>query len=332
MILKKPYLLFLGDARDPLAAKVAQGVAHWIPEDTVGQVRLENCKADCGLEEITIEEGVARGAKTMIVGVATFGGGLSEMWFDSITQALSGGMDVACGLHDRLNDVAVLRDHAAQVGQKLIDVRIPPENLVIGTGAPRTGQRILTIGTDCSVGKMYTSLALTRELHARKIPATFCATGQTGIFIQGRGVALDAVPADFIAGSIEDLVPATDDNHWSLIEGQGSLFHPAFAGVSLGLLHGAQAQHLIMCHAPRAHMRSLPDVPLPDILECIALNEQCARRTCPEATVKGIACDTHTLSEDEAKTLLDELADRAGLPAVDPVRTGVTPLIDAVLA
>ncbi|MEO1250484.1 MAG: DUF1611 domain-containing protein, partial [Pseudomonadota bacterium] len=242
-------------------------------------------------------------------------------------------MDIASGLHSKVADLPGLADRAAAKGRSIYDVRHPTRSFDVANGKPRNGKRLLTVGTDCSIGKMFTTLALEREMKARGMNVDFRATGQTGIFIAGDGVSVDAVVADFISGAAEWLTPDNDPDHWDLVEGQGSLFHASFAGVSLGLLHGAQADALIMCHAPgRPHMRGLPEVALPDLNDCIVLNEQCARLTNPTARVVGLACNTAHMSEDEAHRELSALADKHGLPCVDPVRTGVAPLVDQLAA
>lgn len=326
-----PYLLFLGDAPDALAAKTADGIARWRREHCVGQLRLPGCQADVGLPDVTVAEAAARGARTMVIGVANRGGRFSQAWIETMLQAMEAGLDLAAGLHARLADIPAVAEAARALGRALFDVRHPRGELPVGTGAPRAGRRLLTVGTDCSVGKMFTSLAIEREMRARGMKADFRATGQTGILIAGGGISVDAVVADFISGATEQLCPANEPDHWDVIEGQGSLFHPSFAGVSMGLLHGAQAEALVLCHEPtRMHMRGLPDVPLPDIEDCIALNERCARLTCPEARVVGLAVNTAALPEEEARIYLDGLGERFGLPCVDPVRTGVAPIVDAL--
>jgi uncharacterized NAD-dependent epimerase/dehydratase family protein len=232
-------------------------------------------------------------------------------------------------LHSRVADLTEVAAVAKANGRQIFDVRHPTGALDVGTGARRSGKRLLAVGTDCSVGKTYTTLALEREMQSRGMKADFRATGQTGIFIAGDGISVDAVVADFISGAVEQLSPANDQDHWDLIEGQGSLFHASFAGVSMGLLHGAQADALVLCHEPgRAHIRGLPHYSLPDIADCIALNERTARLTNPDAKVIGIACNTSAYSADEAHTILGDLADRFGMPAVDPVRDGVAPIAD----
>lgn len=333
MPITPPYLLFLGDAADSLAAKTAAGIAYWRPQTALGQYRLPGCRADLGLPDLTPAEAAATGARTMIIGVANRGGVLSGIWRHALLDALDHGLDLAAGLHQRLDDIPDLAARATMLGRRLLDVRQPDRPFAVGTGAPRRGLRCLTVGTDCSVGKMYTALAMEREMQARGLKADFRATGQTGILIAGSGVSVDAVVGDFISGASEWLAPANDADHWDLIEGQGSLFHASYAGVSLGLLHGAQAHRLVLCTEPgRPHMRGLPGFPLPDLAECIALNESCARLTNPAARVVGISANTSTMAQDSADAWLTEVSARLGLPAVDPLRHGVGPLVDALLA
>jgi uncharacterized NAD-dependent epimerase/dehydratase family protein len=327
--LRTPYLLFLGDAHDQLAAKTAAGVAYWRPEWCVGQFRLPGCNADLGLTDLTIEEAAARGAKTVIVGIANRGGVIAENWLPSLLRALDLGMDLASGLHRRLTDVPALTERAARLGRQLSDVRHPSREFDVASGKRRSGKRLLTVGTDCSLGKMYTALAIEREMRQRGSKADFRATGQTGILIAGSGVSVDAVVADFISGATEWLTPANDDDHWDIVEGQGSLFHPSFAGVSLGLLHGAQASALVMCHEPtRTHMRGLPHYPLPSLQDCIDANIAAGKLTSPEIRVVGISINTSALDASTADSLLKQTADAFGLPCVDPVRGGVAAIVD----
>jgi uncharacterized NAD-dependent epimerase/dehydratase family protein len=328
-MLRRPYLLFVGDARDQLAAKTALGVLQWRRDWCIGQTRLPGCRAQLDLPEISPEEGAARGAGTLVIGVANAGGVIPESWTDILARALEAGLDLASGLHDRLSDISRLRDLAARRGRSLHDIRHPGRNFAVGTGEPRSGKRLLTVGTDCSIGKMYTALALTEAMRAKGLHADFRATGQTGILIAGEGVSVDAVVADFISGATEWLSPAADAEHWDVIEGQGSLFHPSYAGVSLGLLHGAQADALVMCHEPtRTHMRGLPQRPLPDLAECIAFNEHAARLTNPRATCIGVAVNTSGLPRAEVESYLARLQERIRLPCVDPLVHGVAALVD----
>jgi len=331
MDIAKPYLLFLGDVQDQLAAKTALGIVDWRPEWCVGQRRLPGCQADTGLPDLSIAEAAAKGARTMVVGVANAGGVLPEHWVSDIVAALEGGLDVATGLHKRLASVPAIAAAAERHGRKLHDVRFSPINFATGKGTRRPGLRLLTVGTDCSVGKKYTSLAIDRELHKRGKSSDFRATGQTGVLISGRGVAIDAVVADFISGAAEWISPANDPHHWDIVEGQGSLFHPSFAGVTLGLLHGAQPDAFVVCHEPtRTTMRGVQHR-LPTIQQVIDRTILEGRLTNPAIACVGIAINTENLSEAEALACLADTGKTHGLPCVDPIRTGVGPIVDEML-
>lgn len=332
MLIHPPYLLFLGDARDQLAAKTAQGIADWRPEWCLGQMRLPGCQADLGLPNISVQEAAAKGVRTMIVGVANAGGVLPEHWTKEIVAAIEAGLDIASGLHTRLSSLPAIAEAAQRHGRQLLDVRHSTENFATGKGTKRPGLRLLTVGTDCSVGKKYAALTLERAMRERGMDADFRATGQTGVFISGRGAAIDAVGADFISGAVEWIAPAAAENHWDLIEGQGSLFHPSFAGVSLGLLHGAQPDAFVICHEPtRRTMRGVPHG-LPSIAEVLELTVRCGRLTNPDIQPAGIAINTQHLSEEEARRLIEETGREYGLPTTDPVRFGVESIVDALVA
>jgi uncharacterized NAD-dependent epimerase/dehydratase family protein len=331
MDIKPPYLMFLGDVPDQLAAKTAQGIADWRPEWCLGQLRLPDCRADLGIPDMSIGEAAKAGARTMIVGVANAGGVLPDHWTAEIVTAIENGMDIASGLHTRLDSKREIREAAERHGRALFDVRHSEQVFPTGKGTKRPGLRLLTVGTDCSVGKKYTVLALEKAMRARGLKADFRATGQTGIFISGRGVAIDAVVADFISGAAEWLSPANEPDHWDLIEGQGSLFHPSFAGVSLGLLHGAQPDAFIVCHEPtRTAMRGVAH-PLPTIQEVIDMTVMCGRLTNPDPRCVGIAVNTEALEETAARALLDRLAASHDLPATDPIRFGVESIVDRIM-
>jgi uncharacterized NAD-dependent epimerase/dehydratase family protein len=331
MQIAKPYLMFLGDVPDQLAAKTAHGVVDWRRDWCVGQMRLPGCKADCGLTDMTIAEAVNAGAKTMVVGVVNAGGVLPDHWISVIVEALAAGLDVATGLHKRLSSIPQIAEAAEKYGRQLHDVRFSNQNFATGKGTKRSGLRLLTVGTDCSVGKKYTTLALEKEMVARGIDATFCATGQTGVLISGRGVAIDAVVADFISGAVEWISPEAAPDHWDLIEGQGSLFHPSFSGVSLGLLHGAQPDAFVVCHEPtRTNMRGVKH-PLPTIGQVIERTVLEGKLTNENIRCVGIAVNTKALSEDEAKAYLARVAGEYGLPATDPIRFGVASIVDNLL-
>ena len=329
--IEPPYLIFLGDARDGLAAKTGQGIVDWRPERALGQLRFPGCGADLGIPDWTIGEAAARGVKSLVIGAVNSGGLLPAAWTKVIVEALRGGLDVASGLHTRLESFAEVADAARTHGRRLFDVRHSDRTFQTGTGEKRSGKRLLTVGTDCSVGKKYTALAIERELRCRNVDVDFRATGQTGILITGRGVAVDAVAADFIAGAVEWLSPVADENHWDVIEGQGSLFHPAFAGVSMGLLHGAQPDAFVVCHEPtRATMRNVA-APIPSVDEVIDLTVRAGRATNPAVRCTGIALNTQNLGAGAASALIDETAARLSLPVSDPMRFGAEALVDHLL-
>jgi len=330
MEIQKPYLLFLADAHDRLAAKVALGIRHWHPEYCVGQLRMAGCQVDCGLPDLDIAAARDHGAKTLVVGVANRGGVIADNWVALLRQALESGMDLAAGLHNRLSDVPELKQTADRLGRSLFDVRHTRAALPVANGRKRAGKRLLPVGTDCSCGKMYTALAIEKAMLARGIPATFRATGQTGILVSGAGISIDAVVADFIAGAVELLAPENAPNHWDVIEGQGSLFHPSFSGVTTGLIHGAQPDALVLCHEPtRTTMRGV-DYPLPALDECMALNLQMARLTNPLARFVGISINSAQLADAAALDYMAQLEHRFGLPVVDPFRQGVDRIIDGL--
>lgn len=328
---RSPYLLFLGDARDELSIKGATGVRIWRPEKARAQIRLAGCNQDLGLPDMTAREAAGAGCRTMLVGVANAGGFIPDHWSATIIEALEAGLDVMAGMHTRLADIPAIAEAARRHGRTLHDVRQSSREFSVGKGTPRSGRRLLTVGTDSSLGKMFTSLAIEREMHERGMKATFRATGQSGIFIAGSGIAVDGVISDFISGAVEWLAPANDPDHWDIIEGQGSLFHPSFAGVSLGLLHGAQAEALVMCHEPtRAHMRGLPGRPLPPLRNCIEANERMARLTAPDARVVAISINTSALGEEEALREIETTSVEYCLPCGDPVRLDASFIVDAL--
>lgn len=323
-----PYLLFLGDERNDSNAKTAFGVQQWRPEACVAQWSLPGGTVDIGLPRLTPAEAVAQGARSLLIGIAPVGGKISPQWIAPICEAIEAGLDVVSGMHTRLGSVDAIREAAARCGRTLHDVRHSELRFPVGTGVRRSGKRLLTVGTDCALGKKYTALALTRAFHAAGHAATFRATGQTGILISGAGVAIDAVVADFIAGAAEWLSPANAPEHWDLIEGQGSLLHPSYAGVSLGLLHGSQPDALVLCHDPaRLHIEDHPDFPIPPLEEVMDLHLRHARRVNPAARFVGIALNTSKMTQADAAALLEATARRHRLPAVDPLRSDLTPVV-----
>jgi uncharacterized NAD-dependent epimerase/dehydratase family protein len=327
-MIEAPFLLYLGHSTDAVGIKTSRGLATFRPADCVGEFRHDDCPLTLGLPRMTMAEGAVAGAKTLVLGIAHAGGAMAPALIADAAAALGAGLNVASGLHHRLRDVPSLVALAGSKGLTLIDVRDPPGELRVGNGFPREGRRLLTVGTDCSVGKMYASLALAEGLKARGARAEFRATGQTGILIAGGGVPVDAVVADFISGAIEMLAPARTDGGWDVIEGQGSLFHPSFAGVSTGLLHGAQPEALVLCHDPaRVEMRGLPGRRLPGLAECLEANLQVARLTSPDVYAAGVCLNTASMAEAPARAQCRRVEDLLGLPATDPHRFGVETIL-----
>jgi uncharacterized NAD-dependent epimerase/dehydratase family protein len=330
-MIRTPYLLFLGDAPDGLAAKVAQGIRDWRPDAAVGQFRMDGCNADMGLPDMTLTEARAAGAQTLVIGVANRGGVISAAWKKVLVQALEEGFDLASGLHNLLRDEPDLKAVAEACGRELHDVRVPSVPYPIANGVKRSGKRCLAVGTDCSIGKMYTALCMERDMRARGMKASFRATGQTGILITGGGVPLDAVIADFMAGAVEWLTPDNEPDHWDLIEGQGSLFHISYSGVTMALIHGGQPDALILCHEPtRTHMRGLPGFALPSLEDLRDTALHLARVVNPACQVVGVSINTVALSDQEALDYCAAVEARMGLPTVDPFRHGAGRLVDAL--
>jgi uncharacterized NAD-dependent epimerase/dehydratase family protein len=332
--LPKPYLLFLGDSTTVDYAKTAFGLRDWAPEHCVGEFSLPDATVSTGLPNLTPEAAVARGARAVVIGVANVGGHIPQSWIAALVRCIEAGLDVISGMHTRLATLPELRDAAARHGRRLLDIRVPPANIPIATGRKRSGKRLLTVGTDCALGKKYTALAIARALAARHVPATFRATGQTGILIAGGGMPIDAVVADFEAGAAEILSPDNDPEHWDVIEGQGSLFHPAYAAVSLGLLHGSQPDVFVACHQPgRMRIVGLEDFALPSLNELIDLTQRLGGRTNPEIRCGGVSLNTAHLDPAAREMIFCETEAALGLPVADPMLPGARfeRLIDNIL-
>lgn len=329
--LPTPYLLFLGDVTNPLDAKTAMGLRDWRPEQCIGQSRLPGCTVDLGLAEMTVEAAAAAGAKTIVIGVAPSGGALKPDWVQVLKAALEAGLSVVSGLHRRLSAEPELVSAAAAYGQQLFDVRVPPARIPIASGRKRSGKRLLMVGTDCCVGKKYTALAISRALEQRGVSVDFRATGQTGILIAGGGIPMDAVVSDFLSGAAELLTPDAAADHWDVIEGQGSLFHPAYAAVTLGLIHGSQPDAMVLCHAVgRTLIDEYEVFAVPDLRECIARYEQAAALTAPGSRVIAISLNTDALSDAEAYQACEDASAAAGIPCIDPMRHDLSVILDAL--
>lgn len=322
--LPSPYLLFLGDTTEPQYAKTAYGLRDWAADKCVGEWACASATITTGLPRLAPLDARNRGARAMVIGVANIGGVIGASWMPVLLEALEAGLDLIGGLHTRLRDQPDLRAAAARLGRRLIDIRVPPPNIPVGTGRKRGGKRLLTVGTDCALGKKYTALALAKGLGQRGVTADFRATGQTGIMIAGGGMPMDSVVADFEAGAAELLSPDAHVDHWDVIEGQGSLFHPSYAAVSLGLLHGSQPDVIVVCHeAGRKSVLGNPGYALPTLSETIQLNLTLGRRTNPAIRCAGVSINTSSLRTDEAEQYLQQVTAELGLPAADPIRSGV---------
>ncbi len=321
--LPTPYLLFLGDVTEAGFAKTAFALRDWAPESCVGECVLPGGKVSTGLEPMTPAQAASKGARSLLIGVASPGGIIPASWHPALFDALDAGLDIVNGLHTKLSSVSELQSAAQDHGRRLIELRRPPEGIPTGTGTRRGGKRLLTVGTDCAIGKKYTALSLAQGMSRRGMAVDFRATGQTGIMIAGSGIPVDAVVSDFISGAAETLSPDAPDEHWDVIEGQGTLVHPAFAAVSMGLLHGSQPDVFVVCHEPgRKHLVGYPDFPTPAIEEIIELTVRLGRYTNPAIRCAGVAMNTSALSEDAAYRLLAAESDRLGLAVADPVRGG----------
>lgn len=326
--IQKPYLLMIGDMDEPGNAKTAFGLRDWAADACIGQFRFTEKAVSLGLPDMTPERAARAGVKTLVIGIAAPGGQLPESWHAPLADALKAGLDLAAGLHQRLKEIPKLAECATNTGRKIHDVRHCDTAFPVGSGIRRPGKRLLTVGTDCALGKKYAALAIAKAMVGDGMNARFRATGQTGILISGSGIAVDAVVADFISGAAEALSPANDADHWDIIEGQGSLFHPAYAGVSLGLLHGSQPDALVLCHNPSLKsLGGFPHIPIVKLDDAISTHLSAARLTNPGVRFVGISLNTSSMSDGEARHALATTSAMLKLPCVDPIRTGVDPIV-----
>lgn len=330
----------------PTDGKTAVGVLRYRPRDVAAVIdstragrTAEACVGAGGTVPVvaTLDQAAALGARALLIGVAPQGGALPAPWRAMVRDALAHGWDVLSGLHVWLADDAEFAAAAAQGGGRIHDVRRPPDARPIAArrAAALESRVVLTVGSDCNVGKMTAALELERALQRNGVRAAFVATGQTGIFIAGRGVAVDAVPSDFVAGFAEAMVlEAARNADVVVVEGQGSLTHPAYSGVTLGLLHGACPSALVLCHAvARQRLRvaggAEAGLPIPPLTELIAMYETAAAWMRPAAVV-GIALNTLGLDEAAARDACAAATRQTGLPATDPVRFGAGVLAGVV--
>ena len=331
----QPYLLFVGDVAERGFAKTALGLRDWAGDKCVGELAISDDAVATGLPRLSPAEAAAQGARALVIGVANRGGVIALAWVPALVEALDAGLDIVSGLHVRLESVPELAEASRRCGRSLIDIRTPPADIPVATGRKRSGKRLLTVGTDCALGKKYSALAIARAFVARGVSADFRATGQTGIMIVGKGLPIDATICDFTAGAAEMLSPDAAPDHWDVVEGQGSLFHPSYAGVSLSLLHGSQPDSFVVCHQPgREQMLGSPGFAVPDVPAVIDLTVALGARTTPAIRCAGAAYNTAHLDQVEAEALMDRESARLGIPVADPIRGGArfAQLVDACLA
>jgi D-glutamate N-acetyltransferase len=336
---EKRYLILAEDySGDPHYGKTARGIVHYGLTPTAAL--LDSTRAGDVQDGVpivgSVEDALRLGPTTAVVGVATAGGRFPPKWRELLKSSIANGLDVENGLHQFIADDPELSELAAQHGVELRDLRRPPDDLNVPTGENLRvpAQIVLTVGSDCAIGKMTVALELDRAARARGRASLFVPTGQTGMAIAGWGIAIDAVVADFIAGASERLVVEGVERGGDLlfVEGQGSITHPAYSGVTLGLVHGAAPHAFVLCHrAGSTEHEGFEGTPLTPLAELVDLHQRISLRSRP-ATVAALAVNTRGLDEDAARAAVDEAAADTGLVADDPVRFGAERLLDAVLA
>lgn len=341
------YLILADGDFDPETSKTANSVIRYQPDRVVAV--LDRVTAGKTAQDVlgfggaipvvgSIDEALALKPNAVLIGIAPMGGRLPADWRMWLADALDAGCDIVSGLHTFLNDDPLLAERARANERTITDIRRPPADLPVGDGAARLTEayRVLTVGTDCNVGKMTAQLQLVQGLKDAGLRTRFVATGQTGIMIEGWGVGVDAVVADFIAGATERItLQGAEDADVVLIEGQGSINHPGYSGVTLGLMHGSCPDGMILCHQPsRTHIGDYRDhawLPIPPLADYVKLYEVLASAVHPSKVI-GIALNTYDLSEAAARAACEAATQETGLPATDPVRFGTGPLVDAVVA
>ncbi|MEO1280599.1 MAG: DUF1611 domain-containing protein [Pseudomonadota bacterium] len=330
--LQSPYAVFLGGAPDAHMAKTGIGVAYWRPDLVAGQIRLSADGADAGVDDIDVPKAKDLGVQSLLIGVSHVGGGIAEAWLPSLLEAAEAGIDIVAGTHQRLQSLPELKAVAGRAGARLVDIRTPPADLPVGTGKKRTGKRLLTVGTDASLGKKYTALQLERDMSGRGLEATFRATGQTGIMIAQRGIPIDAVVGDFISGAAELLSPDNHDDHWDVIEGQGALLHPGYGSVTHGLLIGSQPDAFVMCHQPtRIRLKNWPDFAIPTYQELMRRTILAGSLVNPDIRCVGISINSTGMTEAERRDYKVSTEQELGLPCVDPLIDGTGPIVDEII-
>jgi uncharacterized NAD-dependent epimerase/dehydratase family protein len=341
-----PRFLIIADGDfTPMTSKTANSVIRYLPERTVGV--LDRQQAGKTVQQVlgfggsipvvgSMEQGLALGPTAVLIGIAPQGGRLPEEWRSWLAEALDAGCDLWSGLHTFLSDDPVLAANARAGGRRIFDLRKPPPDLPVASGAAKAVEPyvVLTVGTDCNVGKMTAQLQLARELNRAGLRTRFVATGQTGIMIEGWGIAVDAVVADFVAGAAERLVlQGSKDADVVLVEGQGSINHPGYSAVTLGLLHGSCPDGLILCHqSSREYIgdyRPAAWLRIPPLREYVRLYETIGSAVHPTRVI-GVSLNTYDMSDEAARRACEAASQETGLPATDPVRFSAAPLLEEV--
>ena len=327
--IRGPYLIFVGSETNLTYAKTGAGLVQWRPELCKGQLNMPGGTIDLGLPQLSISQSAKLGVRSLIIGTACVGGGIPEAWLDVLEEALLAGLDVVASVHTRLADIPRLVSAAKKSGSRLVDVRVPPANLPVGTGKKRAGKRLLMVGTDCAVGKKYTALQLEKDMKSCGMNADFRASGQTGIMIAGTGLPIDAVVSDFLTGAAELLSPDNADDHWDVIEGQGGIFHPGYCAVSLGLLVGSQPDAFVVCHeAGRNTFSGWEGYGLPSVKEVIERTTELGRQVNPDIRCVGVSINTSGMSDRARNAFLGCLSRKLELPCVDPLVHGTKDIIE----
>ncbi len=331
-------ILAEGFSADTHYGKTMRGILRYRREDVVAILDSGRAgETEDGLPIVAdVASALVHGPRVALVGVATQGGRFPPAWRAILADCVTSGLSIENGLHQMLADDEELRPLAERHGVELRDLRRPPDGLDCPTGENLEvpARIVLTVGSDCAIGKMTVALELDREARSRGIASMFVPTGQTGIAIAGWGISVDAVVADFLAGAAERLVVEGGRRGGDLlwVEGQGSIVHPAYSGVTLGLFHGSVPHALVLCHRVGTNeVEGYPGHPLPSLRKLVALHEAMALPARP-ATVAAIALNTLGLDDDAAAEASAEATRETGLPAADPVRDGSAELLDAVLS
>lgn len=337
---KRRIVILAAGKLDIFTAKTAAGIIRYRGDEVAGVLDPE--RAGQRLEEfIGVGEGIpivsnladleSADPDMLIIGVATPGGVLPAEWRGILRDAIQRGMEIVNGLHTMLGEDSELSALAEECGARIWDVRKPPEGLGVGMARARdiSANTVLTVGSDCNIGKKICAIEIACELERRGKDALFLPTGQTGVMIAGRGLAIDRVISDFVSGAIEELLLDHQNHQWLIVEGQGAVFHPSYSGVTLGLMHGACPKAMVLCHYPNRRLLRHTDIPIPPLEEQIEMHER-LMQPIQESRVIGVALNCFDLSDSEAREEISKTEDELNLPVTDVIRIGAGPLVDAL--